>query len=130
MGNSKHPKLRRVKLWETAVSDKGLEHLSKMEDIECLELTYCESVTDRGIKHLVRLQSLKYLLVGGTQITDKSVGDLARMKRLEKLDLDETFITDRGLQTLTRVLPHTFISRLNPKASERKMGGGSAENGT
>jgi len=69
----------------TDVSDKGLEHLAGLSNMEELYLNGT-NVTDSGIEHIVRLKSLKHLDISGTGVTDE--GLKALQQKLAKCNID------------------------------------------
>ena len=73
-------------LYDTEITDAGLENLEGMKDLEILYLTKTQ-VTDAGIDHLARLTNLEAVSVGCTHVTPE------------------------GIQRLQRALPRCHISR-------------------
>lgn len=69
------PKLKWLRLTDTAITDDGLKHLQGLTDLQylCLQRT---AVTDTGLLHLRRLTELQDLDVEKTQVTDKGVRQL------------------------------------------------------
>ena len=100
----------------SAVSDKGLSFLVKMENLHILNLARTR-LTDAGTEHLKRLGQVRAgpacimsLILDDTAVTDAGVGVLAAMPNLGELSLARTKITDRSLCCLKSV---TSLTRLN-----------------
>ncbi len=107
-------KLRTLVLWETRVSDAGLEHLESLQQLESLALSG-PGLTDAGLMRLGRLAKLQWLGLGGARATDAGLIYLENLKELRHLNLDNTLVTDAGLQRLIR-LPQLNDLRLNGTA--------------
>src|ERR1051325_1929305 len=73
------PKLERLDLSHTRISDEGLLHLRPARQIQELNLLYAEQITDQGMNAIRDWHALKVLNVRGTRITD---GTLAIASRL------------------------------------------------
>ena len=68
--------LVKLDLGEAAVNDKGLEEgISKRKTHEWLDL-WNTFVTDAGLEHLKGLQNLKYLRIEGTDTTEAGAAKL------------------------------------------------------
>jgi hypothetical protein len=80
------PHLNRLYLNQTAVSDDGLKHLSK--------LTY-----------------LEYLNLYKTQVTDAGLAQLKDLKNLKNLYLWQTSVTENGLAKFASYLPQTVVNK-------------------
>jgi Leucine-rich repeat (LRR) protein len=94
------------------VTDKGLEQLKSMRDLEHLDLTLSKKFTDAGLEHLKRLNKLATLNLAHTNITDAGLARLKAIKNLQSLDLRGTKITDAGLAHLGD-LPRLRVLELN-----------------
>jgi len=62
-------------LWQVTITDRGLELLGTMKDLEMLDLRNAK-ITDAGIDQLFGLQRLKRLNVMNTLLTDAGVAKL------------------------------------------------------
>jgi hypothetical protein len=58
-----------------AVTDSGLAHLRRLNELELLSINRTQ-VTDAGLAHLKDLKGLKWLRVAGTRVTDAGVREL------------------------------------------------------
>jgi hypothetical protein len=66
------PKLERLDLSHTRITDEGLLHLKAAPHIKDLNLYYAEQVTDQGITAIREWKHLKRLNLRGTRISDGS----------------------------------------------------------
>jgi hypothetical protein len=69
------PKLRRLSLAETKITDAALMDLKKITTLEWLQLHDC-AITDVGLAHLKVLKKLKHLDVSGTKVTKAGIKEL------------------------------------------------------
>ncbi len=67
--------INRLELYDTGITDAGLEHLSAFAELAHLDL-YNTRVTDSGLQHLRTLAALKYLDLRKTSVTDVGVAAL------------------------------------------------------
>ena len=70
-------KVIRLELYDTGITDGGLEHLADFAELVHLDL-YNTRVTDSGLKHLWTLTTLKYLDLRKTIVTDAGVAELRK----------------------------------------------------
>ncbi|WP_419194974.1 leucine-rich repeat domain-containing protein [Novipirellula herctigrandis] len=117
--------LRKLDLYGTNISDAGLIHVSKLRNLESLNLGFCNRLTNRSMDSIVKLRRLKYLNLGFcrrisddafqqlaalteletlnlslTSASDNSLKHIAMLKKLDALDLDGTTTTNEGLKPL------------------------------
>jgi Leucine-rich repeat (LRR) protein len=69
----------------TDVTNEGIAHLTKLQELKELRLKECLGVDNRCIIHLNKLTGLTLLHLGGTAITAKDVLGLADLHRLKLL---------------------------------------------
>jgi len=74
---------RYLDLRGTLVTDAGLVHLKKAQNLESLALG--DGITDAGIAHLSGLTTLRWLSLTGTKVTDGGLEQLQGLPRLAKL---------------------------------------------
>src|SRR5436190_6051527 len=94
------PKLERLDLSHTRISDEGLLHLRTSRQIRDLNLLYAEQITDLGLNAVKNWTHLKQLNVRGTRISDPTLAIVGKLVELESLDIANTGITDAGLDNL------------------------------
>ncbi len=104
------PKVRRLVLSKTQVTDAGLVHLKRFHKLEDLELEHTQ-VTDAGLQHLKGLVTLQILYLNDTQVTDAGLVHLKGLTRLRYLSLDHTRVGSTGLRHL-EALPDLKTLRL------------------
>ena len=94
------PKLQRLDLSHTRITDEGMLHLKPASQIEDLNLYYAEWVTDQGMTAIKNWKKLKRLNVRGTRIANGTLEIVSHMPLLEALDISNTQITDNGMDML------------------------------
>jgi len=104
------PKLERLDLSHTRITDEGLLHLKSATEIKDLNLYYAEQITDQGMNAIKEWKKLKRLNVRGTRISDGTLAIVGTMTGLESLDISYTEITDNGLDAL---VPLTRLRELS-----------------
>jgi len=94
------PKLRRLDLSHTRITDEGMLHLKSASQIEDLDLYYAEWVTDQGMTAIKNWKKLKRLDVRGTRISNGTLEIVSHMPQLEALDISNSQVTDNGMDML------------------------------
>jgi internalin A len=94
------PKLARLDLSHTRITDEGLLYLKSATQIEDLNLYYAEQITDQGMNAIKGWKQLKGLNVRGTRISDGALAIIGTLTGLVSLDIADTQITDNGLDSL------------------------------
>ncbi len=94
------PKLQRLDLSHTRITDEGMLHLKAASQIEDLNLYYAEWITDQGMTAIRNWKKLKRLDVRGTRISNGTLEIISHMPQLEALDISNTQITDNGMDML------------------------------
>jgi hypothetical protein len=89
--------LKTLMLKGSQATDKGLESIGRMTDLEKLYIWQGVSVTDAGVAHLAHLKNLEYVHINGSKITDESLVLLSRLPKVRGLSLDGSRFTDAGL---------------------------------
>jgi Leucine-rich repeat (LRR) protein len=92
--------LRKLDLSFTYVTDRGIEHLRGLRNLEELRLDTAEFITDSAASYLRGNQGLRRLVLRGTDITDVGMPYLAELTGLRSLDLSFTMLGDVGLESL------------------------------
>jgi Leucine-rich repeat (LRR) protein len=115
------PKLVRLDLSHTRITDEGLLHLQSQTQIEDLNLYYAEQITDQGMSAIKGWKNLKRLNVRGTRISDGTVAIAGALAGLESLDVAYTQITDNGLDALVPLTHLTELSLGRSKLSDSAL---------
>lgn len=89
---------------QSHLGDQDLSHVCRIGSLRTLCL-WDTQVSDDGIEQLKNLTTLKMLGLSRTKITDASVDSLAKLKQLELLELDGTRVTKAGVERLRAELP-------------------------
>lgn len=115
------------------LSDKGLEAVGRLRNLQYLDLSDCNGITAQGLWHLRALTDLRVLrLERCTLLQEETLAPLAAIPRLEELDLSETRISGVGflhfhhnrvlrrlsLEGCRRVTSETVVHLLNLEALE------------
>ncbi|PYT25999.1 MAG: hypothetical protein DMG57_23130 [Acidobacteria bacterium] len=104
------PKLERLDLAHTRISDEGLQYCKPAKQMKELNLFYAEQITDRGITAIKDWKKLTSLNLHGTRISDGALEILGGLPQLEVLDIAYTPFTDNGLDAL---VPLTALRQLS-----------------
>jgi internalin A len=107
------PKLERLDLSHTRISDEGLLHLRPAKQIRDLNLLYAEQITDLGLNAIKGWTNLQRLNVRGTRIADPTLAIVSKLAQIESLDIANTGITEAGLDNLVSLtrLKHLVVGR-------------------
>src|SRR4029077_20779541 len=99
------PNLQQLFIKSDKISDKGLEHLSKLAALQELRLEGCDQITDAGLEHLSKLAALQKLdLTGCKKIGDDGLEHLSKLAALRELNLEGCDqIGDTGLEHLSKL---------------------------
>jgi hypothetical protein len=100
--------LLKLDLSENAITDAGLEPLSHLDTIQCLQLART-NVTDRGIAQLAGLNYLTTLDLVGTRVTQDCAKYLEQIPRLKKVYAAGTgLMRVKGVVVDREKLPETW----------------------
>ncbi len=113
-------KVRELNLYDTGMTDAGLERLRKMPELVSLNLNN-NRITDAGLACLQDLHHLHRLSLNQTAITDAGLERLRSLPDLRDLDLLETQVTDAGL---IHLLPLKNLEKLTlggPTITDRSL---------
>jgi Leucine-rich repeat (LRR) protein len=92
--------LKRLDLSFTYVTDRGIEQLRKLRQLEDLRLDTAEFITDSAMSYLRANQALRRLVLRGSDITDVGMPYIAGITGLRSLDMSFTMLGDVGLESL------------------------------
>lgn len=102
------PKLERLWLTDTRITDAALQHIASSTRLERLWLDDTQ-VTDSGMHYIRNLSGLKYLSLQGTQVTDEGLKHLLNLNELVALRVIRTNCTFSGLLHLLTTLQHRSL---------------------
>ncbi|MCA9819041.1 MAG: hypothetical protein KC652_28315, partial [Cyanobacteria bacterium HKST-UBA01] len=95
------PRLEILRLSECNLNDDCIKELSKLKNLEALDIDYNKAVTDVGIESLSRSKSkISSLSLKNLSITDEAIKTLSKRPELKELRLNNTAITDKALKYL------------------------------
>jgi len=94
------PKLERLDLSHTRITDEGMLNLKPATGIRELNLYYAELVTDQGMSAIRNWTMLRRLNVRGTRVANGTLEILSHLPHVEALDIANTQVTDNGLDLL------------------------------
>ena len=92
-------KVTGVNLYQSKVTDAGLEQLKGLTMLDALSLDETD-ITDAGLEQLIGLTNLQTLILTDTNVTDAGLEHLKGLTDLRSLDLMGTNVTDAGLEHL------------------------------
>jgi Leucine-rich repeat (LRR) protein len=92
--------LKRLDLSYTYVTDRGIERLGALTQLEDLNLDTAEYISDVTCSYLRANRQLRRLSLRGTDITDISLQYLSSLTGLKSLDISQTQVSDVGLEHL------------------------------
>lgn len=84
------------------LTDQSLDTISELVNLRVLNLGFCRRMTDTGLLKLSRLTKLETLNLSITAFSNKSVAALDSMKSLRVLDIDNTRVDDEGIEKIAR----------------------------
>jgi hypothetical protein len=96
--------LKELQLWENtaAVTDRGLEHLAKLEHLENLYLRGSPHVTDAGLAKIARLKHLRKLQLRDLRsVTPEGMKILGKLTELRSLEIDSVRMDEASVRSLT-----------------------------
>lgn len=67
------------------ITDRGLAHLSRLEQLESLEFWQESNITNAGLRHLRDLPALVWLRIEGLELDPQGVAHLSQVSQLEGL---------------------------------------------
>ncbi|HEX4147699.1 MAG TPA: hypothetical protein VHY20_01875, partial [Pirellulales bacterium] len=103
--------LERLYLTETAVTDRGMEHVRTQQALATLGIS-ATNVGDAGVEQIADLPRLVQFFANGNPITDRGARSLARSKSIRVVHLNSTRVTDAGLAFLAQI-PSLIAAELN-----------------
>ena len=111
------PRLNRILLENTKITDQGLLCISELDQLTCLRLDGT-AITDVGVERIRNLTQMRELGLARTEVTDGCIANLRGMSRLRSLHLSDTRITDEGLAALQDFKTLEFLSLRNTAVTD------------
>ncbi len=98
-----------INLSHKSVADDQLVCVTGLVELKQLWL-YDTRITDRGLQHLRDLPRLEVLVLGKTDISDQGLMQLTRCSSLKEIYLNGTNVSDYAVDHLQAMMPETSIS--------------------
>lgn len=115
------PKLERLDLSHTRITDEGMLHLKGATNIRELNLYYAEQITDQGMTAIKNWKMLKRLNLRGTRIANGTLEVVSHLPQLEALDIANTQITDNGMDLLITLINLQELALGRSRAGETDL---------
>jgi hypothetical protein len=90
----------KLDLFDTVITDHGLEMLLRCKDLECLRLP--PATTNAGMDLVTQMHWLKELSLSGIEIDDDGLSGIYKIAGLERIYLS-TLISDNGAKHLSKL---------------------------
>lgn len=100
--NNVVPNLKSLDLADTELTDLGMIHLAKFQQLTRLSLFYC-NISNGGLKHIAELTLLEELNLDSRDISDAGLFHLRKLQKLRCLDVFSGRITDSGCAHISRM---------------------------
>ncbi len=95
------PKLEILRLSECNLDDDCMTELSKLKNLESLDIDYNKAVTDKGVESLLRNKSkIVSLSLKNVPVSDEAVKSVSKLPELKELHLNNTAISDKAMKYL------------------------------
>lgn len=95
------PKLEILRLSECNLDDDCMTELSKLKNLESLDIDYNKAVTDKGVESLLRNRSkIVSLSLKNVPVSDEAVRSISKLPELKELHLNNTAISDKAMKYL------------------------------
>jgi hypothetical protein len=112
------PKLQRLDLSRTRISDKGLAYLKTAPALREVNLAYAERIGDPAHAVIKEWKHLTKLSLRGTVVADETAAAAASLPLLETLDLADSIVGDPGVEALASAPKLRQLSLGNIRTSE------------
>lgn len=110
----KMPSLKEVCLYETSITDDGLQHLAKSPELTFLKIVSTSldesvdppptKITGEGFKHLAKCQNLTFVTILNCEITDEGLEAFPAFPafpKLKRIIIKSTKVTKKGIDRLS-----------------------------
>ncbi len=113
-----HPKLWKLMVESTLITDKSMKYLASLPSLECIDAGGTEVTVD-GLECFRGHKRLADLGLNQTKISDKDIERLCEiLPNLNRLKLNGTAVTDKGLNRLAELKSLTVLLMVHCKVSE------------
>jgi serine/threonine protein kinase/Leucine-rich repeat (LRR) protein len=112
--------LKTLWLTNTKVSNEGLVHVAKLENLDKLNLSGTK-ITDAGLAPLSNLERLNDLNLSGLPIGDQGANDLSHLRQLQNLSLTDSKVSDQGLSDLSKIKTLRALSLNGTKVTDEGL---------
>jgi hypothetical protein len=112
------PKLQKLDLSRTRISDKGLAYLKTAPVLRDVNLSYAERIGDPAHAVIKEWKQLTRLSLRGTVVADETAAAAASLPGLETLDLADTIVGDVGVEALAAAPKLRQLTLGNVRMSE------------
>ena len=92
-----HPKLKKIRISQTQITDAGIEQLTALTNLTDLDLSENSVISDIGMFHLSQITTLTKLNLWRVALSDSGIKQLAGLVNMQWLNLDNTSLSDDGL---------------------------------
>jgi len=92
-----HPRLKKLRISQTQITDAGLEQLTALTHLIDLDLSENSVISDAGMSHLSKMTTLTKLNLWRVALSDSGIQQLAGLVKMQWLNLDNTSLSDDGL---------------------------------
>ncbi len=111
--SSRIPRIYRIYLKFTHVTDEAVKHISTIQNLEDLTLRDHKNITNASITSLNKLVDLKYLDILKTKIQLEDLPGLFNLQNLKELyvtseNLDEAYLLE-NVVTMKKILPNCIL---------------------
>lgn len=104
-----HPRLKKLRISQTQITDAGLEHLTALTHLTDLDLSENSVISDVGMSHLSKITTLTKLNLWRVALSDSGIQQLAGLVKMHWLNLDNTSLSDDGLVHLEGMKDIQFL---------------------
>ncbi|MEC7564817.1 MAG: hypothetical protein VX738_03955 [Planctomycetota bacterium] len=104
-----HPKLKKLRISQTQITDAGLEQLTTLTHLTDLDLSENSVISDRGMAPISKITTLQKLNLWRVALSDEGIRQLAPLVNMQWLNLDNTSLSDAGLVHLSNMNKIAFL---------------------
>jgi hypothetical protein len=93
--------INRLQLASKKLTSAGLSHISKLKNVEFLDISEAKNITDDGLRSFEKLSNLRYLTIWGADgITGTGLASLKHLADLEDLRVSGKGLSTEGIQAI------------------------------